>query len=174
MEIKYPNLIKVHHSRRGYPMRDIVMIVIIAILSLLLCMSARAETVNNPYQIIPISDEDFVELRWVLALEAQGEGYTGEVACCEAIFNRCLSQKNNWGGNLHGVLSKKKQFSSYKYIGSSKAWAVPGEMEDDVISEVLRRGLTVLPSYDYVYFDSRGGVNGSKHIKIGRHTFGKE
>lgn len=128
---------------------------------------------ENPYQTIQISDAEFEELRWVLALEAQGEGYTGEVACLEAIFNRCLSEKD-WGGTVHGVLSKKGQFATYKYIGSRKAWCVPGEMEDDVISEVLRTGLTVLPSYRYVYFDSRGGVNGKERIKIGGHTFGRE
>lgn len=133
----------------------------------------EAEIVPNPYQTIQISESEFNELRWVLALEAQGEGFKGEVAVCEAIFNRVLSQKN-WGGSVHGVLSKKGQFSTYRLIGSKKAWAAPGELEDDVISEVLRSGPSVLPSMKYVFFDSRGGVNGRNKIKIGHHTFGAE
>lgn len=134
------------------------------------------EIVDSPYLTIPISDEEFQELRWVLALEAQGEGLRGEIACCEAILNRCLSKKNDWGqsNGLHGVLSMKGQFSTYKRIGSKKAWAVPGELEDDAISECLRQGCTVLPRMSYVYFDSKGGVNGKNTIKIGNHYFGEE
>ena len=128
----------------------------------------------NPYASIEISDEEFKELRWVVALEAQGEGFYGECAVVEAIFNRVLSDVHDWGGNVHGVLSKKGQFSTYKRIGSSKAWAKPGELEDDAISEVIRKGPSILPSMRYVYFDSKGGVNGKDRIKIGGHTFGRE
>lgn len=131
------------------------------------------EIVENPYQTIQISDAEFEELRWVLALEAQGEGLEGEIAVCEAIFNRVLST-SNWGAGVHGVLSKKGQFSTYRLIGSRKAWARPGELEDDAISECLRRGPSVLPSMKYVYFDSKGGVNGRNKIKFGHHTFGAE
>ena len=131
------------------------------------------EMVENPYQTIPISDSEFEELRWVLALEAQGEGLEGEIAVCEAIFNRVLST-SNWGAGVHGVLSKKGQFSTYRLIGSRKAWARPGELEDDAISECLRRGPSVLPSMKYVFFDSKGGVNGRNRIRIGHHTFGAE
>lgn len=212
MEIKYPQLIKVQHSKRGVRTQTIVMISIIIALSALLCMSARAEAprviyspnervtvmeredggfdkviydakngiavreADNPYTFIPISDSEYEELRWILALEAQTEGLVGEIACCEAIFNRVLSQKNNWGqkNGLHGVLSMKKQFSTYKLIGSPKAYAVPGELEDDAISETIRRGRSILPSYSYVYFDSLGGVNGINKFRLGAHTFGEE
>lgn len=131
------------------------------------------EIVENPYQTIPISDAEYEELRWILALEAQGEGLEGEIAVCEAIFNRVLST-SNWGSGVHGVLSRRGQFSTYKLIGSRKAWARPGELEDDAISECLRRGPSILPSMKYVYFDSKGGVNGRNKIRIGRHTFGAE
>lgn len=135
-----------------------------------------AAMVDNPYLTIHISDEEFEELRWVLALEAQSEGLRGEIACCEAIFNRVLSKKNDWGqaNGVHGVLSMKGQFSTYRRIRSKKAWAVPGELEDDAISECLRQGCTVLPRMSYVYFDSKGGVNGKNIIKIGNHYFGEE
>lgn len=134
--------------------------------------------VENPYQTIQISDSEYEELRWVIALES-GNSFDDKKAVCETVFNRCLSPKD-WGqrsegGPVHGVLSKKGQFSTYRYIGSGRAWATPGETEDDAISEVLRNGLTVLPSYKYVYFDSLGGVNGSRHIKIrGGNTYGAE
>lgn len=128
---------------------------------------------ENPYETLNISEAEFEELRWVVALEAQGEGFHGECAVIEAIFNRALSTKN-WGDTIHAVLAKKGQFSTYKYIGSKKAWAKPGEMEDDAISEVLRSGPSILPSMKYVYFDSKGGVNGRHHVKIGKHTFGAE
>lgn len=131
------------------------------------------EMVENPYQTIPISNSEYEELRWVLALEAQGEGLDGEIACCEAIFNRVLST-SNWGAGVHGVLSKKGQFSTYRLIGSRKAWARPGELEDNAISECLRRGPSILPSMKYVFFDSKGGINGRNRIKIGHHTFGAE
>lgn len=201
--MEHPELIQIYHSkRRRYGLMHFIASIIIAgLLIAMAAFTARAETyqelqeryqkvevgiapgeyesesnvkiVENPYQTIPISDAEFEELRWTLALEAQGEGLTGEIAVCEAIFNRVLSQKN-WGGSVHGVLSKKGQFSTYRLIGSRKAWAKPGELEDDAISECLRRGPSVLPSMKYVYFDSKGGVNGRNKVKIGNHTFGAE
>jgi hypothetical protein len=132
----------------------------------------QGEVVDNAYMTIPISDEEARELRWVLALEAQGEGLRGEMAVCEAIFNRVLSPR--WPDTVHGVLAQRGQFSTYKRIGSSRAWAVPGEAEDDAISEVLRTGPSILPDMKYVYFDSVGGVNGRRKVKLGKHTFGAE
>lgn len=134
--------------------------------------SNNMEIVENPYQTISISDSEYEELRWILALEAQGEGLNGEIAVLETIFNRVLSQKN-WGGSVHGVLSKRGQFSTYRLIGSSRAWAKPGELEDDAISECLRRGPSILPDMKYVYFDT-GRKNGSRNIKFGHHWFGAE
>lgn len=126
---------------------------------------------NNPYLGITISDEEAEELRWVLALEAQGEGFEGEIAVCEVIFNRVLSGR--WGEGIHGVLSKKGQFSTYKMIGSKRAWCRPGQVEDDAISECMRRGPQTLPDMAYVYFDT-GAKNGKRNIRIGHHWFGAE
>lgn len=126
---------------------------------------------NNPYLGITISDEEAEELRWVLALEAQGEGFEGEIAVCEVIFNRVLSGR--WGEGIHGVLSKKGQFSTYKMIGSKRAWCRPGQVEDDAISECMRRGPQTLPDMKYVYFDT-GRKNGKRNIRIGHHWFGAE
>lgn len=126
---------------------------------------------NNPYLGITISDDEAEELRWVLALEAQGEGFEGEIAVCEVIFNRVLSGR--WGEGIHGVLSKKGQFSTYKMIGSKRAWCRPGQVEDDAISECMRRGPQTLPDMAYVYFDT-GAKNGKRNIRIGHHWFGAE
>ena len=193
MTFKYPMLVKgfkSHRNRRLW-VKPIIYILIGFTFALVASTAVKADDsvvvgiapgesevkilniVDNPYQTIQISESEFEELRWVLALEAQGEGLEGEIACCEAIFNRVLSP-NNWGIGVHGVLSKKGQFSTYKYIGSKKAWAKPGEMEDDAISECLRSGCRILPSMKYVYFDSKGGVNGRNKVKIGHHTFGAE
>lgn len=185
--IEHPERISAYRSHRSHKSAVIAFIVtFIAIV--LLGLSARAETrvinnfvtvddtkteyVENPYQTIPITDAEFEELRWIIALESKANNFQDKKAVCEVIFNRVLSQ-NDWGNTVHEVVSKKHQFSTYKYIGSKKAWAVPGEMEDDAISEVLRLGPSVLPSMKYVYFDCKGGVNGRKHIKIG-NTYGAE
>ena len=181
--MKYPNLLQAQRTRRNnINIWHVIASVIIALVLMMMAASAsRAETVevgiapgemvDNPYQTIPISDAEYEELRWVLALEAQGEGLTGEIACCEVIFNRVLSGR--WGTGVHGVLSKRGQFSTYKLIGSRKAWAHPGELEDDAISECLRQGLKILPDEKYVYFDT-GRKNGRRNVKIGNHWFGAE
>ena len=192
MTFKYPMLVKgfkSHRNRRLW-VKPIIYILIGFAFALVASTAVKADDsvvvgiapgesevkilniVDNPYQTIQISESEFEELRWVLALEAQGEGLEGEIACCEVIFNRVLSGR--WGIGVHGVLSKKGQFSTYKYIGSKKAWAKPGEMEDDAISECLRSGCRILPNMKYVYFDSKGGVNGRNKVKIGHHTFGAE
>ena len=131
----------------------------------------QGEVVDNAYLTIPISDSEFNELRWVVALEAQGEGFVGECAVVESIFNRVLSDK--WPGTVHEVLAQRGQYSTYRYIGSGKAWATPSELEDDAISEVLRMGPSILPDMSYVYFDTRGR-NGKRRVKLGRHFFGAE
>lgn len=126
---------------------------------------------RNAYKGIVVSQNELEELRWVLALEAQGEGLRGEIACCEVIFNRYLSGR--WGNGIHGVLTMRGQFAAYRYIGSRKAWAVPGEMENEAIQYCLANGLTILPDTAYVYFDT-GRKNGKRNIKIGHHWFGAE
>lgn len=123
------------------------------------------------YGDIHLSEEDAYALRWVLCLEE--EGFEEECRVCEAIFNRVLSERD-WGNSVLEVLKKKGQFPTYKYIDSKKAWDTPGEIEDDVISEVLRETSTRLPSTRYVYFDSKGGVNGKDHVRYGGTTYGRE
>lgn len=125
---------------------------------------------TNVYQTIVITDSEFELLREVLALEAQSEGLFGEMACCEVIFNRVLNE--GWGSSVGEVLRKPGQFTTLKYVGTKKAWAHAGELEDDAISEVLRQGPTILPNTSYVYFDTKAR-NGKGHVAIGSHYFGR-
>ena len=129
----------------------------------------------NPYQKIAMNttEQEWRELEWVTALEAGNQGLEGEIRVVEAIFNRILSPKN-WGNTVHEVLSKKGQFSTYKYINSSKAWKTPGQLESDAIAECIARGPYYLPSTKYVYFDSKGGVNGFDTVKYKGHWFSRE
>lgn len=166
---------------------DIVMAAVSMVIALVLVLmsasAARAEVVEvgiapgmeyvgNPYQTIEMTDTEYNELLWVLALEAQTEGQKGIECCCEVVFNRVLS-RNNWGGTVHGVLSQKGQFSTYKRIGKKSAWTVPGELEKAAVAAVLANGPTHLPDMSYVYFDT-GKKNGKRNIRIGGHWFGAE
>ena len=134
----------------------------------------------NAYEIIAASmtDEERELLRWIVCLECCDEPYEGQIAVVETIFNRVLSPKWTapWGGDTIGaVLHGRGQYATLKYVGSSRAWATPNEKTDDVISECIRRGpASVLPSTKYTYFDSKGGVNGTDHVRIGHHTFGRD
>ena len=134
----------------------------------------------NAYEQIAArtTDEEWELLRWIVALECCDEPFEGQIAVVETILNRVLSSKWTapWGGDTIGaVLRGKNQYSTLKYVGSSKAWATPNQNTDDVIAECIRRGpCSVLPSIKYTYFDSKGGKNGIDHIKIGHHTFGRD
>ena len=129
----------------------------------------------NPYQQIAktTTEQEWRELEWVTALESGDQGLEGEIRVVEVIFNRILSP-NNWGNTVHEVLSKRGQFSTYRYIGSSKAWITPGQLESDAITECIALGPHFLPSTKYVYFDSKGGVNGYDTVRYKGHWFSRE
>lgn len=127
----------------------------------------KAETI---YGGISISEDEYKLLRSILALEADydTEGYDGQKAVVEVIFNRVLSDK--WPDTVEDVIYQRGQFATVKYL--RKPYNLPGEHEDDAISAVLRETETVLPSTDYVYFDTKG-INGRKHVRINHHVFGR-
>lgn len=122
------------------------------------------------YAGISMSDEEVELLRSILALEADydTEGHDGQKAVVEVIFNRVLSDK--WPDTVEDVIYQRGQFATVKYL--KKPYNLPGEHEDDAISAVLRETETVLPSTDYVYFDTKG-INGRKHVRINHHVFGR-
>ena len=126
--------------------------------------AARA---THEYSSIVISDSEMEELKRIVAAEAQTQSMEGREAVVEVIFNRVLDPR--FPDTVHGVLSQKGQFATWKMQYSS--WVVP-DAAVAPIEWVLEHGRTVLPDTSYVYFDTRG-VNGRKHIKIGEHYFGR-
>lgn len=128
-----------------------------------------AETAPAVYRGINLSESDYDLLRRIVALESKGEIFRGQKAVVEVIFNRILSKK--WPDDLESVIYQKRQFATVKYL--KKPYAVPGEAEDDAISEVLRETETELPDTDYTYFSTHK-VNGRAFVKIGNHYFSKD
>lgn len=128
-----------------------------------------AETAPAVYRDINLSESDYDLLRRIVALESKGEIFRGQKAVVEVIFNRILSKK--WPDDLESVIYQKRQFATVKYL--KKPYAVPGEVEDDAISEVLRETATELPDTDYTYFSTHK-VNGRAFVKIGNHYFSKD
>lgn len=121
------------------------------------------------YADITMTEQEARELEKIVAMEAQTQGLEGEVAVCEVIFNRVLSDE--WPDTVHGVLSQKGQFSTWRYI--NRPYNQPGELESDAISAALREVTTVLPDTGYVFFcTSRRGWM-SDCIRIGAHWFGR-
>lgn len=127
------------------------------------------DSASTVYSGISLSESDYDLLRRIVALESQGEIFRGQKAVVEVIFNRILSKK--WPNDLESVIYQKKQFATVKYL--KKPYAVPGEAEDDAISEVLRETVTELPDLDYVFFSTHK-VNGKEFVKIGNHYFSKD
>ena len=126
-----------------------------------------AVRVTHEYSNISISDSEMEELKRIVAAEAQTQSIEGREAVVEVIFNRVLDPR--FPDTVHGVLSQKGQFATWKMQYNS--WVVP-DAAVAPIEWVLEHGRTVLPDTSYVYFDTRG-VNGRKHIKIGKHYFGR-
>jgi len=126
------------------------------------------EAAKAVYANISMSEDEQSLLRAILALESQGEGLDGQKAVVEVIFNRVLSEE--WPDSVEDVIYQKGQFATVRYL--KRPYALPGEAEDDAISEVLRETTTVLPDTRYVYFDTRG-VNGKGHVRINHHVFGR-
>lgn len=128
------------------------------------------QTASTVYGGISLSAEDFDLLRRIMALEADDktEGLEGQKAVVEVIFNRMLSDR--FPDTLQDVIYERGQFATVKHL--KKPYNLPGEEEDDAISEVLRETATVLPSTDYVFF-SRGKSNGRAFVKINHHWFSR-
>ena len=153
---------------------------LLCILGLILAMTPiRAEaTMQEPtYEILidTMTDKELDELCRVMFLECRGEPFEGKVAVAEVILNRVISE--DWPDTVHDVLSQRGQFSTWHHI--AKAYNVTesdiavsqGEI-NRAIMYVHDNGRTVLPSGNYVYFDT-WGVNGRNHIQIGNHYFGE-
>lgn len=123
---------------------------------------------STVYGDISLTAEDFDLLRRIMALEGHTEGHEGLKGIAEVVFNRMRSDR--FPNTLSEVIYQRGQFTTVKYL--SNPYVLPGEAEDDAISEVLRETETTLPSTDYVFF-SRGKSNGRAFIKINHHWFSR-
>ncbi|MCC8079243.1 MAG: cell wall hydrolase [Oscillospiraceae bacterium] len=126
------------------------------------CAEATAESVNERYSAIEMTDAERDELAAIVWLEARGESAEGQQAVAEVVLNRVISSQ--FPDTVHDVLHQSDQFSS---IGALAA-AEPAETQYDVIDAALY-GDNVLP--ENVVFFSRGAENNSVWGTIGNHIF---
>ena len=77
-------------------------------------------SIQNEYSGISISPLEMEELKQIVAAEAQTQSMEGREAVVEVIFNRVLSPE--WPNTVHGVLSQRGQFATWKMRGAS--WIV--------------------------------------------------
>jgi spore germination cell wall hydrolase CwlJ-like protein len=117
------------------------------------------------YEGLYITTDDIRLAADIVAIEARGEPYDGQVAVAEVIFNRCLA--DNFPDTVREVVFQKStrlQFTSVVSLGHIYA----ADKQYRAVMEALR-GPGILP-VDVVYF-SVGGENANVWGKIGRHTF---
>lgn len=150
-------------------MRKIMLVLAAMAMMVLLSLTAMAAENDNPYCQIKLTDQEARELELILAMEAQDEPYEGQRAVVEVIFDRVLSE--DYPDTVHGVLSQKGQFATWKYI--DRPYNTPTEEQCDAIAETMARGPEILPSTRYVFFctSKRGWMHDC--VKIGHHYFGK-
>lgn len=109
-------------------------------------------------------------------------GWEGCVATCEVYLNRALSPIwaiDNY--SVYDVIHDRGQFSTVTKKGIVSAninysnIPIDDEVFDDAkeIIEYCRENGRTRLAYDYVFFDSCGGVNGKNIVKIGKHWFGR-
>ena len=188
MIIDRPDLVHARHSKRvSFDIANIILAAVALAFSLLFCSIAYAETAIvgaapymteaevaklrlkavNPYTDIidGLSEDEKALLKRITWAEANNQSIDGQRAVIEVIFNRILSEE--WPDDLTGVLSQRGQFATWKYRNRVK----PDGNQDAALALVYTQP-PILPSIDYVYFDTRGR-NGRDHIKLQDHYFGR-
>lgn len=147
----------------------ILSVILIGVMFVAGCaITTKAEVVDNPYQTIPISDEEYELLKKIVAAESQTQELEGRKAVVEVILNRVLSDE--FPDSVKGVLSQKGHFSTWSMRNAS--WVVP-ELATEAIEAVIKDGRTVLPDTEYLFF-SRGKSRYAKdYVKIQDHWFGR-
>lgn len=112
---------------------------------------------------ISLTPDEIDLLAKIVWVECRGESDKGQQAVIEVIFNRMIHE--SFKGTLYEVLSKKRQFSSWK----SRNNAEPTEKEYKNIESVLN-GESEILDLDTVYF-STSPRNKNITIHIGGHYF---
>lgn len=98
-------------------------------------------------------------------LECGGESDIGQQAVFEVILNRVVDP--SYPNTVHGVLSQRRQFTTWKMVNSGRANPSPRIMQN--LQIVLGGGSNILP-LNTVYF-SRGAQNKRVQTRIGGHVF---
>lgn len=114
---------------------------------------------------VNLSPEEINLIARIGELECGGESDLGQQAVFEVILNRVASPE--WPNTVHGVLSQKGQFTTWKNVNSRRA--APSDRIMNNLNIVLNGGSNIFPSYT-VYF-SRGPQNKRIQAHIGDHYF---
>lgn len=125
-----------------------------------------SEAQEPVYADVTVSEHEGYLLERILWAEANDQGFVGQKAVIEVIFNRLRSPE--WPNTIEGVLSQKGQFATWK----DRNKVTPTEIQSDVISEVLRETETIIPT-DYVYFSTKKHKWMHDCIRIRGHWFGR-
>lgn len=148
-------------------MRKLISFLIVAIFAVVINgVDVKAET---PYQNkwnIYLTPVEIELLSRTIQLEAGGEIKESKYATVETILNRIIS--NKYPNTLIEVLSQNGQFSTWKYITTTKA--TPTSETYQCVATVLI-GQTNVLGYDNLQFNNK--PIGNNPIKIGNQYYGK-
>lgn len=114
---------------------------------------------------ISLTAEEKELLARIVKLESEGESNVGQQAVVEVVFNRVAD--GTWPNTVIGVLSQKRQFSTWPNVNGKRA--TPTAKEYANIEAVVNGETNILP-LNTVYF-SRGAQNKRVQTRIGGHVF---
>jgi N-acetylmuramoyl-L-alanine amidase len=134
---------------------------------------ADVATLRNPVSRYPVSEqmtpEDFELMAHIVAIEARGEPFDGQVAVAEVIFNRTL--RDDYPETVEGVIFDRHygiQFNSILYLDDPAAY--PTDTQRRAVVRALY-GPHSLPM-DVIFFSTGGGC-GRYYKTIGNHVFSR-
>lgn len=138
--------------------------------------------------VTQMSEQEYDELTRIVNLESHTEDMIGQMAVVEVVFNR--TQTKGFKNTIHGVLSQKGQFTTWKMRNKAKVT----QMQIDAIEAVIAEEESILAPYveegkrigtvdkravptDYVFFCTPEAYEkvGIRYmfnpIKVGGHIF---
>lgn len=151
---------------------ETIVIIGIAIgITVAITMTVQAEEVS-PYReiIMSASDNDINDLEQVVYWESARADTPIEtnMAVVETVLNRILDDSGYFPKEISKVIRQKRQFSTVKKFSSESIPEMKYEEICDSICEVINSNTTILPSKDYVYFDTKKWDWGKDWIWIGK------
>ena len=115
------------------------------------------------YDDLELTEEDRELLARIVYLEARGECFEGQVAVCEVVLNRLLSDA--FPDRVAEVLYQPGQFSPADRLSTT----IPGEEQYRAVAEAIDSSETVLAE-NVVYF-AQSPQNARVYAVIGCHWF---